>query len=153
MTDQMIDPSERLTPGLILRMIAVFIGSSAIAIIGLVLLVTVTVAGLTIYWEQTGTSKGDVESMIRENLHTGSSSDDVFRFLDSKHIEHGSIERAGSSCCALQDAGVPSDAPTIGAGVDGTRGLFGWSQIEIDFVLDRQHKLDRYIIHESFTGP
>ncbi len=130
------------------------IATAMVAIVAAGLAVGAVIAALSIYWQETRTTEDDVKSLIDANLTRGSTTDEIFRFLDSNNIDHGPIEEADSSCCFLQDTGIPSDMTTIQAIKRHTsRGFFGYGDIEIYFILNDKRELERYFVVEGFTGP
>jgi hypothetical protein len=109
--------------------------------------------GLHLWWYLHRTTVAEVESMISQNLSPGASSEEIIAFLDSRGIDHGSVERVGYYNSVLLDAGFDPDTKIIGAIIpDTSRTFISTSDISIYFILDEDYRLQEYIVNEVFTS-
>ena len=119
----------------------------------LILLVVATVVAFLVWNAVAGTSKGDVERMLRENLPPGSSAEEVVLFLESESIEHsGEIFPAGAYS-VLVDAGLPRETEVIGGIIRNTsHGIFYSMHISFWLILDGQRRVVDYHLEEAYDG-
>jgi len=104
------------------------------------------------YWILTRTTEQDVRQLVSNNLKLGSSSEDIFHFLDEHGFEHSAIREAGPTT-VLEEAGYPASTRIISAGRDNTsRTWISTGQVAIYFILDASDRLQSYIVEESFTS-
>lgn len=128
------------------------LAGAIVTVIGVVLFISVAVVYEVCC--STRMTVEEAERLIDENLPPGSTAEEIFAFLDSRNIDHGDFERAGSYT-VLQEAGIPPDTVVIGALIRDTyRSLFLFTgDIDIFLILDDESKLKDRLIREVFTGP
>lgn len=134
--------------GTLRRLLLYLLAVAAVIAVGVGVL-----GGLELWWHLHRTTVAEVESMISQNLSPGASSEEVIVFLDSRGIDHGSVERVGHYNSVLLDAGFDPDTKIIVALIpDTSRTFISTSDIRIDFILDDDYRLQEYIIRERFTS-
>jgi hypothetical protein len=116
----------------------------------LALLATAVVAiiGSGIYYEATRTRGGDVEDLIDRELPRSAATVEIFGFLDSHGIEHGSVQPLDPTHPALQDYGLPASTKTITAVLRNDGYSLALTDIEITFVLDERELYRDYVVRE-----
>lgn len=93
-------------------------------------------AGLQLWWYLDRTTVAEVDSMVGQNLAPGATTDEVFAFLDSSDIDHGSVGPVDSTSYLLEK-GYDPDVQVIGAWIYGTSTSFIIEgDIQIFFILD-----------------
>ncbi len=108
---------------------------------------------LQLWWYLDRTTVAEVESMVGQNLAPGATTEEVFAFLDSRDIDHGSVRPVDGSSYLLEK-GYDPDVQVIGAWIYGTSTSFIiQGDIQIFFILDEDGLLKEYLVREVFTGP
>jgi hypothetical protein len=103
--------------------------------------------------QETRMSEGHARSLIADHLSHGATVDDIYAFLNSRHIYH---YPAGLSCCdpLLADAGYGINVPVVSAIMDDTAfWVIGHSEFKIYFVLDENDRLQDYIVQRTEAFP
>jgi hypothetical protein len=104
----------------------------------------------------TRTTEGDVRSLIAEHLAKGASVDDVYSFLDSRHIKHDSATTAPAhSDSGLTDAGYTGNVRFVFATMKTTSHwiTIGESDFYIYFILDESDRLQDYVVSRYTALP
>ena len=114
-------------------------------VIAMVLVILIaSLAGLVAYWFRPGTTTDDVDSLLRQNLSTGASEQQIYQFLDEHRIEHTRVDTAAY---LSELADYPPDTPVIIATLrDVDNWPIGESDIEIYFIMTKDGRLDKWRI-------
>ena len=88
--------------------------------------------------------------LVEQNVKIGASPDEVMRFLDDEHLEHGPVRRTSEYPDLHQTYG---DVPMIGAIKRKTwRSLLMYESIQIVFVFDGNDLLVKFEFIPVYTG-
>jgi hypothetical protein len=114
-------------------------------VISIVLVILIaSFAGLIVYWSRPGTTKDDVDSLLRQNLSTGATDQQIYQFLDEHRIEHTSVDTAE---WVSELADYLPDTPVITATLrDVDNWPIGESDIYVYFILTKDGRLDKWRI-------
>jgi hypothetical protein len=92
----------------------------------------------------------NLRELIEKNVKIGDSPETVIDFLDRHQLEHGPIRRTSEYRGLRSKYG---DAPMIGAIKRRTwRSLLMYESIQIDFVFDKDGRLQKFDLHPVYTG-
>jgi hypothetical protein len=119
------------------------------AIIVVASVVVLSLAYFAIYGVRTTRPEG-LQRLIAQNVRVGESSDEVIRFLDSRHFEHSMLVRMPEFSTLNHTYG---DAPLILAIRRHTmQAWWGFESLQIIFVFGEDNRLLRFDMQPQYTS-
>ena len=121
----------------------------AIRVAGTLLLGALVLIYVNIRGERT-TRLSTVQELVEKNIKIGMSPDEVIQFLDSQKVEHSPLWRPKVVSIGSQDYG---NLLVINAIKRRTQqSLFGYENIELFFVFNEKHELERFDVIPVMIG-